>query len=90
MLAHIGQSKVGEKIQNAWLKTIEDGIHTADIYKEGVSKRKVSTQEFTAALIERLGQMPSTLKAVRIWRKRCTPTSKIPKKTCETQRTSWC
>jgi isocitrate dehydrogenase len=64
MLAHIGQSKVGEKIQNAWLKTIEDGIHTADIYKEGVSKRKVSTQEFTAALIERLGQMPSTLKAV--------------------------
>jgi isocitrate dehydrogenase len=65
MLAHIGQSKVGEKIQNAWLKTIEDGIHTADIYKEGVSKRKVSTQEFTDALIERLGQMPSTLKAVK-------------------------
>jgi isocitrate dehydrogenase len=65
MLAHIGQSKVGEKIQNAWLKTIEDGIHTADIYKEGVSKRKVSTQEFTDALIERLGQIPSTLKAVK-------------------------
>lgn len=64
MLAHIGQSKVGEKIQNAWLKTIEDGIHTADIYKDGVSKRKVTTQEFTAAVIERLGQVPSQLKAV--------------------------
>jgi isocitrate dehydrogenase len=64
MLAHIGQSKVGEKIQNAWLKTIEDGIHTADIYKAGVSKLKVSTREFSDAVIERLGQVPSQLKAV--------------------------
>ena len=64
MLAHIGQSKVGEKIQNAWLKTIEDGIHTADIYKDGVSRLKVSTQEFTDAVIERLGQVPSQLRAV--------------------------
>jgi isocitrate dehydrogenase len=29
-----------EKVQNAWLKTLEDGIHTYDIFKEGVSKRK--------------------------------------------------
>jgi len=64
MLAHIGQSKVGEKIQNAWLKTLEDGIHTADIYKEGLSTQKVGTKEFADALIERLGQVPSQLKAV--------------------------
>lgn len=34
MLNYIGQNDVAEKIQNAWLKTIEDGIHTKDIYRE--------------------------------------------------------
>ena len=64
MLNHIGQADVAEKIQNAWLKTIEDGIHTPDIYKEGTSKQKVGTKEFAAAVIANLGQKPSVLKAV--------------------------
>ena len=33
MLNHLGMADVAEKVQNAWLKTIEDGIHTYDIYK---------------------------------------------------------
>lgn len=64
MLNHIGQNEVAEKVQNAWLKTIEDGIHTYDIYKEGISKQKVGTREFAAAVIANLGQKPTTLKAV--------------------------
>ena len=64
MLQHIGQNEVAEKIQNAWLKTIEDGIHTYDIYVEGVSTQKVGTKAFAAAIIERLGQVPSVLKPV--------------------------
>jgi isocitrate dehydrogenase len=64
MLVHIGQADVAEKIQNAWLKTLEDGVHTYDIYKEGTSKQKLGTQEFADAVIERLGQRPSTLKPV--------------------------
>lgn len=64
MLSHIGQTEVAERVQNAWLKTIEDGIHTYDIYKEGVSKEKVGTREFAQAIIARLGQQPSTLNAV--------------------------
>lgn len=64
MLNHIGQNDVAEKVQNAWLKTIEDGIHTYDIYKEGVSKQKVGTREFAAAVIANLGQKPTTLKEV--------------------------
>ena len=40
MLVHIGQTDVAERAHNAWLRTIEDGIHTYDIYKEGVSKRE--------------------------------------------------
>lgn len=63
MLNHIGQNSVAEKVQNAWLKTLEDGIHTYDIFKEGVSKQKVSTSGFADALIERLGETPVTLKA---------------------------
>lgn len=64
MLNHIGQSEVAEKVQNAWLKTLEDGIHTYDIFKEGTSKQKVGTMEFAKAVISNLGQKPSLLKAV--------------------------
>ncbi len=32
MLVHIGQAGVAELAHNAWLKTIEDGIHTYDIF----------------------------------------------------------
>jgi isocitrate dehydrogenase len=64
MLNHIGQADVAEKIQNAWLKTLEDGTHTPDIFKEGTSKQKVGTAEFATAVIANLGQKPSVLKAV--------------------------
>lgn len=64
MLVHIGQPEVAEDIHNAWLKTIEDGIHTVDIYKEGSSKKKVGTSEFGDAVVERLGQRPSILTPV--------------------------
>jgi isocitrate dehydrogenase len=64
MLNHIGQTEVAEKVQNAWLKTIEDGIHTYDIYKEGISKEKVGTKEFAQAVISNLGKKPTLLKEV--------------------------
>jgi len=64
MLNHIGQTAVAERVQNAWLKTLEDGIHTYDIYKEGTSKQKVGTKEFASAIIGNLGKKPSILKSV--------------------------
>ncbi len=64
MLVHIDQPEVATRVHNAWLRTIEDGIHTYDIYKEQVSKQKVGTREFANAIIARLGQQPQTLKAV--------------------------
>lgn len=60
MLVHIGQGDIASKIHNAWKKTIEDGIHTGEIFREGVSKQKVGTEDFTKAVIERLGQKPSS------------------------------
>lgn len=65
MLNHIGENKVAEKIQNALLKTLEDGTHTADIYKSGNSKIKVGTQEFADAVIANLGNKPVTLKEAK-------------------------
>lgn len=64
MLTHIGQGDVAAKVHNAWLKTIEDGIHTGDIFKEGISTKRVGTAEFADAVIERLGQQPSHFKPV--------------------------
>jgi isocitrate dehydrogenase len=64
MLTHIGQGDVATKVHNAWLKTIEDGIHTGDIYRDGVSKEKVGTEEFTKAVIDRIGQKPEKMNAV--------------------------
>ncbi len=62
MLVHIGQPDVAALAHNAWMKTLEDGIHTYDIYAEGVSKQKVGTKEFAEAVVARLGQKPETLK----------------------------
>ncbi len=64
MLNHLGQTEVAEQVQNAWLRTIEDGIHTYDIFKEGVSSQKVGTKEFAEAIIANLGKQPQTLKPV--------------------------
>jgi len=64
MLMHIGQAEVAEKVHNAWLKTMEDGTHTYDIFKEDTSKLKVGTQEFADAVIANLGQKPQQLKHV--------------------------
>jgi isocitrate dehydrogenase len=64
MLVHRGQGAIAEKIKNAWLCTLEDGIHTADVYREGLSNEKVGTRHFTEAVIERLGKEPQELRAV--------------------------
>jgi len=64
MMNHIGQNDVATKIHNAWLTTIEDGIHTYDIFQEGVSRQKIGTTEFADAVIERLGRSPRVLRAV--------------------------
>ena len=64
MLVHIGQTDIAERVHNAWLRTIEEGVHTYDIYSEGVSKAKVGTREFAEAVVKRLGHKPETLKAV--------------------------
>ena len=61
MLSHLGEHDLSEKIYNAWLKTIEDGIHTYDIYNPEFSRQKVGTKDFGKAVIENLGSKPKEL-----------------------------
>src|SRR6188474_1152737 len=64
MMEHLDQPDIAERVHNAWLKTLEDGVHTYDIFKEGVSREKVGTREFAQAVVARLGQKPEKLKSV--------------------------
>ena len=47
MLKHIGQGDIATKIENAWLKTIEEGYHTYDIFQEGKNYRKSWSNPYT-------------------------------------------
>ena len=64
MLVHIGQGDIATTVHNAWLRAIEDGIHTYDIYTPDISSEKVGTKAFADAVIDRLGSRPERLRAV--------------------------
>ena len=63
MLVHLGMPRVAEAVQNAWLATLEAGLHTPDVYRPKTSARQVTTEGFTDAVIERLGERPRQLPA---------------------------
>jgi isocitrate dehydrogenase len=66
MLAHLGLAAQAATIQNAWLATLEDGVHTGDIYRGGGSVELVGTREFADAVIGRLGRAPRQLQPVHL------------------------
>jgi len=69
LLVHIGQTAVAETVKNAWLTTLEDGIHTADIYQPNLSQKRVGTDAFTQAIVDRLGEQPKQLQPVKYFGK---------------------
>lgn len=64
MLVHVGLPEAAQSIHNAWLRTIEDGIHTGDIATQFLTKEKVGTEAFAQAVIARLGQNPTRMAPV--------------------------
>jgi isocitrate dehydrogenase len=64
MLVHLGRRGPAQAIHNAWLRTLEDGIHTVDLWQDGRSHERVGTQAFAQAVIDRLGLEPQTLAPV--------------------------
>ena len=61
MLVHIGQVAIAEIIHNAWLATIEEGVHSADIYRKGVSKQQVGILAFAIAVIAHLEKFTTVI-----------------------------
>lgn len=87
MLNHIGQHEPAINIYNAWLRTLEEGIHTYDIFEDKISKKKVGTKEFADAVIERLGEKPLTLKPAKYTRTISDTTSQDKIKSSPTNKT---
>ena len=61
MLQHLGEIEAAERVANAWLTTLEDGIATGDLQLAERSRPAASTSELRDAVIERLGRRPSQL-----------------------------
>ncbi|WP_159950857.1 NADP-dependent isocitrate dehydrogenase [Polaribacter septentrionalilitoris] len=66
LLSHVGKTQIADTIKNAWLKTLEDGYHTVDVYQENITKEIVSTGEFATRVIENLGKLPKQLKVSKL------------------------
>ncbi|MCY3001821.1 MAG: NADP-dependent isocitrate dehydrogenase [Planctomycetota bacterium] len=58
LLVHVGLGSHAATLRNAWLRTLEQGIHTADL-RPG---RPVGTLAFADAVIANLGALPERLK----------------------------
>jgi isocitrate dehydrogenase len=85
MLVHLHEVESAAKIHNAWLRTIEEGYHTGDIFERGISKIRVGTDEFADAVINHLGEKPHELKdahyfAPKVLKKYTARTTKDDKK----------
>lgn len=61
MLNHISEHEKSELIMNALHATLEQGIHTADLYNAEYSAKRVGTKEYTEAIIANLGNKPKEL-----------------------------
>ncbi len=65
MLVHIRQADVASRIHNAWLRTLEDGQHTRDLFSSDHSQHSLTTDQFADAVIARLGQLPQQFSPVQ-------------------------
>jgi isocitrate dehydrogenase len=80
MLVHIDQTECAERLRNAWLKAIEDGVHTATSASPTTSTPSSARRSFTQAVIERLGEEPRRLGAVHFSHGTPHPRKTEPKK----------
>lgn len=64
MLVYLGLGDEAARIHNAWLRTLEEGVHTYDIHGEKTTGAPVGTAQFAEAVAKRLGKNPEILPAV--------------------------
>lgn len=64
MLVHLGRAAAATAVHNAWLRALEDGLHTADMATADGGRGRVGTRAFAEAVIARLDERPRRLPAV--------------------------
>lgn len=62
LLVHVGQAEAAQRIHDAWLRTLEDGVRTGDMTARFPRGPAVGTERFAKEVIDRLGQTPSLLR----------------------------
>jgi isocitrate dehydrogenase len=88
MLVHIGQADVANRIRNAWLRALEDGIATPDIFRDPARQTKVGTARFADAVIARLGHEPIHLPKSAASARPALPAAAAPTPAAPTPRTA--
>jgi len=81
MLRHIGLLRQAGIIENALLAALETGVHTSDFGDPTLPgyAKPVGTEEFTKAIIGKLGEQPKTVKPMPV-PEQSTPTVQRPPK----------
>ncbi len=58
LLVDLGEHRAAAEVFNAWIRTVEDGIHTKNLLQFCPNARLVDTDGFADAIIDRLGKKP--------------------------------
>lgn len=64
LLVERGNGREAARIYNAWLCSIEDGIHTQELFQFSPNARRVDHEDFAAAVIERFGDVPRKMQGL--------------------------
>jgi isocitrate dehydrogenase len=77
MLHYLGQSEAADRAHQAWLATIEEGLHTADI-ADSETSTVIGTRAFAHEIVKRLGTWPKDIVSTRLALPRPQPWSRSP------------
>ncbi|MEO0620683.1 MAG: isocitrate/isopropylmalate family dehydrogenase [Pseudomonadota bacterium] len=78
MLGALGQTQVALRIENAWARTLEEGLLPSDLLGTAGHRRRLGTIAFARAVIERLGEQPRRMSLARPFALDLTPRTAFP------------
>lgn len=65
LLVEQGLVREAATLFNGWLRCVEDGIHTEELFQFSPNARRVDTDGFAAAVVERLGEEPRKISGLK-------------------------
>ncbi|MEE4305078.1 MAG: NADP-dependent isocitrate dehydrogenase [Wenzhouxiangella sp.] len=65
MLRYLDDEATADRIERAWMRTLEEGAHTADIFRPGPSRERLGTRSFAERVCRNLDAEAQTLTTSR-------------------------